>query len=230
MACGGPYFEAAFAGSWLIEGGQSATGALLDHVVRSHSAGGEPDAEIHQRIVLRIQELRAAYGTEFAARLHVLPDFHGNRSPLADPHALGVISGLTLDSSFDALCRLYWRTCVAIALGIRHILEMMKQAGYDLDTLHVTGGHVRNVLLMELYSDVTGCTVVVPETNDAVLLGTAMVASVAGGLYPDLRAAGPAMSPGGHAQYPNPALRETYDSDYRKFLSLYRHRAELETL
>ena len=62
------------------------------------------------------------------ARLHVLPDFHGNRSPLADPHALGVISGLTLDSSFDALCRLYWRTCVAIAFGIRHILEMMKQA------------------------------------------------------------------------------------------------------
>jgi FGGY-family pentulose kinase len=226
----GPYFEAAFPDSWLIEGGQSATGALLDHVVRSHSAGGEPDAEIHQRIVLRIQELRAAYGTEFAARLHVLPDFHGNRSPLADPHALGVISGLTLDSSFDALCRLYWRTCVAIALGIRHILEMMKEAGYDLDTLHVTGGHVRNALLMELYSDVTGCTVVVPETNDAVLLGTAMVASVAGGLYPDLRAAGPAMSPGGHAQYPNAEVREIYDRDYRKFLSLYRHRTELETL
>jgi FGGY-family pentulose kinase len=226
----GPYYEAAFPDSWLIEGGQSATGALLDHVVRSHSAGGEPDAEVHARIVLRIQELRAAYGAEFAARLHVLPDFHGNRSPLADPHALGVISGLTLDSSFDALCRLYWRTCVAIALGIRHILEMMKEAGYDLDTLHVTGGHVRNVLLMELYSDVTGCTVVVPETNDAVLLGTAMVASVAGGLYPDLRAAGPAMSPGGHAQYPNADMRETYDRDYRKFLSLYRHRTELETL
>ncbi|HTO34551.1 MAG TPA: FGGY-family carbohydrate kinase [Pararhizobium sp.] len=226
----GPYFEAAFAECWLIEGGQSATGALLDHVVRSHSAGGEPDAEIHARIVLRIQELRAVHGLDFASRLHVLPDFHGNRSPLADPHALGVISGLTLDSSFDALCRLYWRTCVAIALGIRHILEMMKKAGYELDTLHITGGHVRNPLLMELYSDVTGCTVVVPETNDAVLLGTAMVASVAGGLYPDLRVAGPTMSPGGHERHPNPDMRATYDRDYRKFLSLYRHRAEIEAL
>lgn len=226
----GPYFEAGFRGCWLIEGGQSATGALLDHVVRSHSAGGDPDTETHARIVLRIQELRAAYGADFAARLHVLPDFHGNRSPLADPHALGVISGLTLDSSFDALCQLYWRTCVAIALGIRHILEMMKQAGHELDTLHVTGGHVRNALLMELYCDVTGCTVVVPETSDAVLLGTAMVAAVAGGLYPDLGSAGQAMYPGGHHRYPDDSKKAIYDRDFKKFLSLYRHRAELEAI
>lgn len=224
----GPYFEAILPNNWLVEGGQSATGALLDHVVRSHSAGGEPDSEIHQRIILRIQEMRASQGMDFASRLHVLPDFHGNRSPLADPYALGVISGLTLDSSFDALCRLYWRTCVAIALGIRHILEMMRDVGYHLDTLHVTGGHVRNPLLMELYSDVTGCRVVVPETNDAVLLGTAMVAAVAGGVYPDLRTAGPAMAPDGVTRDPNPIWREIYDRDYRKFLKLYRHRAELE--
>lgn len=224
----GPYYEAGFPGQWLIEGGQSATGALLDHVVRSHSAGGEPDAEIHARIVLRIQELRAAYGTDFAARLHVLPDFHGNRSPLADPHARGVISGLTLDSSFDALCRIYWRTCVAIALGVRHILAMMEDAGYHVDTLHVTGGHVRNPLLMDLYSDATGCRVVVPETMDAVLLGTAMIASVAGGVHADLSAAGTAMSPGGVTRQPDPTMKAVYDRDYEKFLRLYRHRAELE--
>ncbi len=226
----GPYFEAGFAGTWLVEGGQSATGALLDHVVRSHSAGGEPNPDVHARIVLRIQELRAQFGRDFAARLHVLPDFHGNRSPLADPHALGVISGLTLDSSFDALCRLYWRTCVAIALGIRHILEMMREAGYALDTLHVTGGHVKNPLLMELYCDVTGCRVVVPHTSDAVLLGTAIVAAVAGGLYANLADAGQAMYPGGQERWPDQSAREAYDRDYRKFLSLYRHRAELEAL
>jgi FGGY-family pentulose kinase len=224
----GPYFEAGFPGYWLIEGGQSATGALLDHVVRSHSAGGEPDAEVHARIILRIQELRAATGKDFAARLHVLPDFHGNRSPLADPHATGVISGLTLDSSFDALCRLYWRTCVGIALGVRHILGMMKAGGYDLDTLHVTGGHVRNPLLMDLYCNVTGCRVVVPDTNDAVLLGTAMVAAVAGGVHDDLPAAGAAMRPGGIERLPDPEMTAIYDRDYEKFLLLYRHRAELD--
>ena len=73
---------------------------------------------MHARIVARVAELRAAE-PDLAPRLHVLPDFHGNRSPLADPRALGAIRGLPLDASFDALCRLYWRTCVAIALGVR---------------------------------------------------------------------------------------------------------------
>ena len=118
-------------------------------------------------------ELRAEEGLDLAGRLHVLPDFHGNRSPLADPHALGVISGLTLDASFDSLCRLYWRTCVGIALGVRHILETLNASGYVIDTLHVTGGHTKNPLLMELYADATGCTVVEPLADDAVLLGTA---------------------------------------------------------
>ena len=226
----GPYYEAVLPDWWLVEGGQSATGALLDHIVRTHSAGGEPSSANHGRIVARIREMQREEGEAFAERLHVLPDFHGNRSPLADPHALGVISGLALDASFDGLCRLYWRTCVAIALGIRHILDKLGECGYPLDTLHVTGGHVRNPLLMELYRDVTGCRVVVPDTNDAVLLGTAMVAAVAGGLYPDLPAAGAGMYPGGRELQPDTSRKAGYDRDYRRFLALYRHRAELETI
>ncbi|WP_367916708.1 FGGY-family carbohydrate kinase, partial [Leadbetterella sp. DM7] len=83
---------------WQLEGGQSASGALLDHIVQWHGAGGEPTPELHAAIVARIMGLREAEGVALADRLHVLPDFHGNRSPLADPNALGVISGLTLDS------------------------------------------------------------------------------------------------------------------------------------
>ena len=74
----GPYYEAVLPETWLVEGGQSATGALLDHVVRAHSAGGEPTAANHARILARIEVLRAQEGEAFGARLHVLPDFHGN--------------------------------------------------------------------------------------------------------------------------------------------------------
>ena len=226
----GPYYEAVLPGHWLIEGGQSAAGALLDHIVRAHGAGGEPDAATHARIAARIAEMRAEEGEAFAARLHVLPDFHGNRSPLADPHALGVISGLSLDASFDGLCRLYWRTAVAIALGIRQILEKLNDAGYPADVLHVAGGHVRNPLLLELYRDVTGCRIVVPDSGDAVLLGTAMVGAVASGLYPALPAAGAGMQGGGAEFLPDAARKAGYDRDYRRFLALSRHRAELEAI
>ncbi|MEN3147704.1 FGGY-family carbohydrate kinase [Neorhizobium sp. IRAMC:178] len=223
----GPYYEAILPGHWLVEGGQSAAGALLDHIVLMHAAGGEPTAELHGRIIARVGELRAEAEGDIAPNLHILPDFHGNRSPLADPHATGVISGLTLDTSFDGLCRLYWRTCVSIALGIRHILDALSDYGYRFETLHVTGGHVNNPLLIELYADVTGRKVVIPENRDAVLLGTAMAAAVAGGVFGSLFEAGQAMDGGGTELLPDPARAEQYGRDYRRFLAMVRHREEL---
>ena len=226
----GPYFGAVLPGVWLNEGGQSATGALLDHIIRWHGAGGEPSTKMHHRIASRIMELRQLEGLALADRLHVLPDFHGNRSPLGDPFALGVISGLTLDSDFDSLCRLYWRTSVSIALGVRHILETLNTRGYAIDTLHVTGGHTKNVVLMELYADATGCTVVESSAKDATLLGMAMVAATAAGLYPSLDAACVAMQQGGTERAPDPAARTQFDKDYRIFLEMLRQRQVIDAM
>ena len=226
----GPYFGAVLPGVWLNEGGQSATGALLDHIIRWHGAGGEPTTEMHRAIAARIAELKAAEGLALAHRLHVLPDFHGNRSPLGDPFALGVISGLTLDSDFDSLCRLYWRTSVSIALGVRHILETLNTRGYAIDTLHVTGGHTKNPILMELYADATGCTVVESSARDATLLGMAMVAATAAGLYPSLDKACVAMQQRGTSRAPDPAARLQFDRDYRIFLEMLRQRQVIDEM
>ena len=226
----GPYFGAVLPGVWLNEGGQSATGALLDHIIRWHGAGGEPTRERHLAICRRVMDLRELEGLALANRLHVLPDFHGNRSPLGDPFALGVISGLTLDSDFDSLCRLYWRTCVSIALGVRHILETLNTRGYAIDTLHITGGHTKNPLLMELYADATGCTVVEPSTPDATLLGMAMVAANAAGIYSSLDQACLAMQQGGVSRAPNAAARGQFDRDYRIFLEMLRQRQAIDAM
>lgn len=226
----GPYYGAVLPDLWLNEGGQSATGAALDHIVRWHSAGGEPNAAMHQAITERVMALRRENGADFAARLHVLPDFHGNRSPLADPHALGVISGLTLDSSFDDLCRLYWRTAVGIALGVRHILDALDQKGYAIDTLHVTGGHLKNPLLMELYADATGCTLVEAGAEDAVLLGAAMVAAKAAGLYGDLASAATGMQQAGRPRAPDANTRARYDRDYGILLQMQAQRSMLDAM
>jgi FGGY-family pentulose kinase/HAD superfamily hydrolase (TIGR01509 family) len=225
----GPYFGAGLPDRWIVEAGQSATGALLDHVIKIHGGGLPADGTTHRRIAARVVELRTA-DPDLAPRLYVLPDFHGNRSPLADPHALGVVSGLALDASFDGLCRLYWRTCVGIALGVRHILETMNAAGFAIDTLHVTGGHVKNPLLMELYADATGCRVEQPAGEDAVLAGTAMAAAAAADLFPTVEAACAAMTPAGFVRVPDPHARARYDRDYAVFLAMQRHRGEVDGL
>lgn len=229
----GPYHEAVLPGHWLVEGGQSAAGALLDHMVRMHAAGGEPTPELHERIIARVGELRAITDGDIAPDLHILPDFHGNRSPLADPHATGTISGLTLDISFDGLCRLYWRACVSIALGIRHIVEAMTDYGYRIEALHVAGGHVNNPLLIELYADATGRRVTIPQNphnHDAVLLGTAMAAAAAGGVHASLFEAGKAIAGNITEWLPDPDRADRYDRDYRRFLAMIRHRDELRAM
>lgn len=224
----GPYHGVALPGLWASEGGQSATGALLDHVIRWH--GAEPDAATHGKIISRIAELRATEGEEFAARLHVLPDFHGNRSPHADPRALGVISGLTLDASFDGLCRLYWRMAVAIAFGVRQIVEAILEGGHPVERLHLAGGHLRNQLLTDLYRTAIGCTIVEPAGEDAMLLGTGMAAAAAARFYPDLPGAAEAMRQGEIEHRPDPAAFTRFDRDYRIFQEMHRHRKALDAI
>jgi FGGY-family pentulose kinase len=227
----GPYFGGVVPGLWLNEGGQSATGALLDHILAFHTPGAALGQGGHGTIIERIAALRADEGEDFAARLMVLPDFHGNRSPLADPNALGVVSGLSLDASLDSLARLYFATALGIALGTRHILSALDAKGFAVDRLHIAGGHIRNSLLMELYADVTGCTVVAPPVEtDAVLLGTAMVAAAAAGLQPDLRTAATAMAQPGTTRAPDPSRRAGYDRRYRAFLEMHEQRRTIDRL
>jgi FGGY-family pentulose kinase len=223
----GPYLGAVLPGLWLEEAGQSASGALLDHVVALHAASGSLGGNPHAALVARIAELRAAEGDGFARGLHVLPDFHGNRSPLADPHATGVISGLTLDRSPDSLARLYYRTAVAIALGTRHILDALNGKGWRIDTIHLAGGHTKNPLLVELYADATGCRVIEPA-EDAVLLGAAMTAAVAARVAPSLAGAAAVMSRSAGVREPEPSKRAGFDRDYRAFLLMHEQRRALE--
>ena len=157
---------------------------------------------MHAKIAAAIAELRASRRRRprrsgcMCCRISTAT---ARRSPIR--MRVGVVSGLTLDSSFDSLCKLYWRTAVGIALGVRHVLEALNENGYLIDTLHVTGGHTKNPLLMELYADATGCTVIEPLADEAVLLGTGMVAATAAGLVsrPATRPA-LAMQQGGRAR------------------------------
>ncbi len=211
----GPYFGAVAPDLWLNEGGQSASGALLDHILECHAQGSALGADGHQQVLARIESLQVLEGIDLFARdLHVLPDFHGNRSPLADPNALGAIFGLTLDASFDSLARLYYATAAAIAMGTRHILDAMNEAGYRIETLHLSGGHAKNPLLLALYADATGCEVVLAEEQDGVLLGTAMVAAVGAGLHADLGSAGKVMARIGKTIAPDAARRPEFDRRY----------------
>ncbi len=222
----GPYPDATLPGLWMSEGGQSATGALLNRVIEMHGFG-PADAAAHGRVSDRIEALVAQEGPDFAGDVHVLPDFHGNRTPFADSAARGVISGLSLDSSFDGLCRIYWRTAVALALGVRRIVEHMGAHGCPADALHLAGGHRRSPVLTRLYAAATGLPVRIARDDDAMLRGTAMAAAAASDPGLTLDAACRAMRAPMSDVAPDPALRDRLEADYRAFLLMGDHRRQL---
>ena len=191
----GPYYSAMVPGLWLTEGGQSATGALIDHVIHSHARGAELEerargegTSVYAILNARLDALAEglAFPAALTRELHVLPYFHGNRSPRADPSLRGMISGLRLSSSIDALALVYLATIQAIAHGTRHIVDAMNLAGYSIDTLVACGGDTKNAVFVREHADASGCRVILPEEREAVLLGAAMLGAVASGDVPDL--------------------------------------------
>lgn len=199
----GPYYSAMVPGMWLSEGGQSATGALIDHVIFSHARAAEVKAEAESsgRTVYAVLNGRldhlaqsADFPAELTRDLHVLPYFHGNRSPRADPTLRGVVSGLPLSDTIDDLALLYLATVQAVAHGTRHIIEAMNAGGYAIETVFACGGGTKNPLFLREHADITGCRVVLPREPEAVLLGSAILGAVAAGEFGSVLAAMSAMN------------------------------------
>lgn len=217
----GPYASAMVPGWWLTEGGQSATGGLIDHVIRSHSRGAElaPSAAAGGRSVYdllneRIDRLaaEASFPAALTRDLHVLPYFHGNRSPRADASLRGVISGLRLSDTLDDLALLYLATIQAIAHGTRHIIDTLNAHGYHIHTILACGGDSRNRLFVREHADITGCRIVLPREPDAVLLGAALLGATAAGDFASVEEAMAALSGAGEIIEPAGAARAPNDS------------------
>lgn len=184
----GPYYSGMMPGFWLNEGGQSAAGAAIDHLVRSHPGYNETVAAAHaagmeileyleRRIVARAKSLGEA--ALLARDIHVLPEFLGNRSPFADPYSRAVVAGMNLDVDLDSMERLFVAGLCGLAYGLADVVEAFRSHGVDGDLMVISGAG-RSSLVRQIMADTTGLTVAVPETQEPVLLGAAMLGAVAG--------------------------------------------------
>ena len=195
----GPYFSALTPGQWLNEGGQSAFGAAIDHLLRLHPAwdafsrrhGAHALDALERDAVVRAGDVsRAAL---VGAELHVLPDFLGNRSPHADPRARGGVLGLDLRTDEASLTSLYVAGLTALAHGLAEIVRALEGKGHAFEMIVVSGGAAKSALVRRLIADTTGKSVGATRTMEPVLLGSAMLGAIAAGAY-DMAGAMSAMS------------------------------------
>ncbi|XP_020226318.1 FGGY carbohydrate kinase domain-containing protein isoform X2 [Cajanus cajan] len=230
----GPFWSAMVPEYWLTEGGQSATGALLDHIIENHAASSRlANRAASQKISVfelmnkmletMMIEQKVSFVAALTEDLHVLPDFHGNRSPIADPKAKGVIYGLTLDTSDQHLALFYLATVQGIAYGTRHIVEHCNAHGHKINTLLACGGLSKNPIFIQEHADIIGCPIILPRESESVLLGAAILGAVATRKYNSLREAMKALNAAGQVIHPSkdPKVKKYHDAKYKIFRGLY---------
>jgi len=234
----GPYFSAMVPGLWLAEGGQSATGALLDHILsdsvllprleREAKESNKADT-IFDIIENEIFHMEKEEG-EITRHFHLLGYFYGNRSPRADPTLRGMISGLSVEKGRKELAKHYLAAIQSVACGTRHIIEVMNENGYTIRHIHMTGGGTKNRLWLREHADITGCEITIPKEPQAVLLGSAMIAATGSGYFNNLRAAMSAMYTPGVTIKPDTSRKKYLDTKYKIFLEMYKDQKKYEKI
>jgi xylulokinase len=186
-----------------LAAGMSTSGSLTEWV--RELVGSPPWAEL----------LGEAEATPAGARgLLILPYFAGERTPIYDPKARGVVAGLTLSHGRAELLRAVYE---ATAYGTRQILEAFRDAAPTTPRIVAVGGGTKAPLWMQIISDVTGVQQSVPRERSGASYGDALLAAIATkqidattdwSLIEDV-------------VYPSPTERETYEELFVDYRSLY---------
>lgn len=199
-------------GQFGIEAGQSAVGDIFKWWVERVCGGSEA---LHAELAAEAARQRPGQ-----SGLLALDWNNGNRTILVDQRLTGLLLGQTL---YTTRAEVYRALIEATAFGARAIIERLREYGVPIDRVVCTGGIAeKSPLLMQIYADVTGCTMLLANSSQTCALGSAVAAAVIAGAHPDFPTAQQAMTSLRDTRYqPDPARQAVYDRLYRLYRDLH---------
>src|SRR5476651_251804 len=199
-------------GYYGIEAGQSAVGDIFKWWVEVVCGG---DAKLHATLTAEAAKLKPGQ-----SGLLALDWNNGNRTILVDQLLTGLLLGQTL---YTTSAEIYRALIEATAFGARAIIERIREYGVPIDRVVCAGGIAeKNPLLMQIYADVTGCTMQVAGSSQACALGSAVSAAVLAGAHPDFPTAQKKMTSLKKVSYkPKAAAQKTYHQLYALYRQLH---------
>jgi len=198
-----------FNSGWMVGGSMSNGGSVLDWAARSLHGGAQRSA-----VLQAVAEVKAGAGG-----LVALPYLLGERTPIYDADARGVVLGLSSHHGPEHLSRALLE---GVAFGLRHIIEVVEELGASVDEITVTGGTSRAPLWNRIKAAATGKPVRVPEVKDSGVLGAAILACSAATGRPLAEVARAMVRYEGVIE-PDQDDAATYDLIYPLFRDLYEH-------
>ncbi|MFZ4680859.1 MAG: ribulokinase [Terrimicrobiaceae bacterium] len=195
-------------GFYGIEAGQSAVGDIFKWWVEVVCQG---DGALHGQLTREASDLRPGQ-----SGLLALDWNNGNRTILVDPMLTGLLLGQTL---YTSRAEIYRALIEATAFGARAIIERIKEYGVPVENVVCAGGIAeKNPFAMQVYADITGCTIRVAGSSQACALGAAVSAAVLAGQHADFPSAQAAMTSLKDVAYtPNLENQKIYDDLYRLY-------------
>lgn len=204
----GAYADIVYPDRFIIEGGQTSTGSIINWLKRF--VGGEMNFDEMNR--------KAAALPPGSEGLIVQDHFQGNRTPYTDPLSRGAITGLTLAHEPHHVFR---AIIEGISMGTRAILDAFANGGYEGTEMVAGGGATNSELFMQIHADTAGIPVRIPASTDAPSLGSAILAAHGEGVFETIDEGIDAMVKPGRVVDPNPQAMEAYEEIYQQYLALY---------
>lgn len=144
--------------------------------------------------------------------LVILPYFAGERCPVNDPRAKGMIFGLTLEHNRNDI---YHAALESIGFSVAQNVDVMeKHLDLPVETVTAVGGGTKNPLWMQIVADITGKPVTVPKVSIGASYGCALLAALSIGKLKDFAELNAVIKPD-RVYQPNPENHALYQK-YRK--------------
>ncbi len=147
-----------------------------------------------------------------------LPYLMGERSPHNDPNARGTFIGLTMDNTRADMTQ---AVLEGVAFAMRDSFEVAKSLGIKIERTKICGGGAKSPLWCKIMANVLGIKVDLLASEEGPSMGGAMLAAVACGEYPSVKAAADAIVRVVDTIEPDPELVEKYEKKYRQFAAIY---------
>jgi ribulose kinase len=214
----GSFTDAVIPGQYVIEGGQASTGSIIKWF-RENFCGGLVEEARRQGLGLYdFLNQRAESVPVGSDGLMVVDHWQGNRSPYTDPEARGMILGLTL--KHDTV-HVYRAIVEGICYGTELIFQTLRNYGFQPQQIVVCGGPLKSRLWMQTHADVSNLPITFTKVAEAAVLGSAILAAVGAGVYPNVQDAAHHMVHTSHSIEPNAQRHQEYQFYVEKYIAAY---------